>query len=173
MLRLLLLRHSKTMPHTRDDHERALTERGRGDAATLGPYVAAHGLTPREAVHSGARRAKETLDIVVKTMKQPVAVAVDPRLYETTGERFLEIVRSYRAKASPLLLVGHNPSIAEAARRLAGTGEAAALAKIAAKFPTSALAVIDFEADRWSEIEEGGGRLFDYVTPAALGGRDD
>jgi phosphohistidine phosphatase len=174
MLRLLLLRHSKATPHTRTgDHERALTERGRNDAARLGAHIAGEGIALQGALHSGARRAKETLDIVLKTIKQPVPVSTDARLYEATGERFLTVIRSRRDDASCLLVVGHNPSIAETARGLAGKGDTTALLKMAARFPTSALAIIDFEADRWSDIEGGAGRLIEFVTPAALGGRDD
>ena len=174
MLRLILLRHSKAAPHTRTgDHERALTERGRDDAARLGAHIAAQGLTLATALHSGAKRTKETLDIVLKKAKLSPPVAVDPRLYEATCERFLDVVRSHPDAAAPLLVVGHNPSMAEAALRLAGAGEGGALLRMSAKFPTSGLAIIDFEADLWADIAEGAGRLVDFTTPAALGGRDD
>jgi phosphohistidine phosphatase len=174
MLRLLLLRHSKAGPHARTrDHERALIERGRDDAARIGAHIAAHGMAPKEAVHSGSKRTKETLDIAVKAMKKAIPVSVDPRLYEATADGFLEVVRSHPGKADPLLIVGHNPSMAEAARRLAATGDGVAMMRMAAKFPTSGLAIVDFDVDRWAEVEERAGRLVDFVTPAALGGRDD
>jgi phosphohistidine phosphatase len=174
MLQLLLLRHSKAAPYTRTgDHERALIERGRDDAARLGAHLAAQGLTLAEAVHSGAKRARETLEIVLGKSKLSPPVAVDPRLYEGTCERFLEVVRARPGGAAPLLLVGHNPSVAEAAHRLVGTGDGVALLQLAAKFPTSGLAIIDFDRDHWADVADGAGRLVDFVTPAALGGHDD
>jgi phosphohistidine phosphatase len=106
-------------------------------------------------------------------MKKSAPVAVEPRLYEATDGAFVEVVRSYPGKTDPLMIVGHNPSLAEAARRLIGTGDGAALMRMSAKFPTSGLAIIAFDAERWSDIQERGGRLVDFVTPAALGGHDD
>ena len=43
------------------------------------------------------------------------------------------------------------------------------MVRMAAKFPTSALAILDFDADHWSEVDENAGRLFDFATPASLG----
>ena len=36
------------------------------------------------------------------------------------------------------------------------------------KFPTAALAVLDFDADRWREIKPGEGKLVDFVRPKHL-----
>jgi phosphohistidine phosphatase len=174
MLRLLLLRHAKAVPFRGSrDHERALTERGRGDAALLGGFIAGPALAPRRAIHSGARRTKETLAIVRGKLAPGLAVAIEPRLYEGADAAFLDVIRGGAADAGPLLIVGHNPTIAEMARRLSGQGPAEALARMGAKFPTSALAVIDFEAERWDEVGEGLGELVHFVTPATLGAEDD
>ena len=174
MLRLLLLRHSKAVPYTGSgDHERALTERGRSDAAKLGAFIAGEKIAPQAAVHSGARRTKETLAIVLTKLQPGIGVSVEPRFYEATGSAFLSALRNSSDKAQTLLLVGHNPSIAAAAGRLAATGDRGALSKMAAKFPTSALAIVDFDADHWREVDEGMGRLVHFVTPASLGGRDE
>ena len=36
------------------------------------------------------------------------------------------------------------------------------------KFPTGATAVIDFDADAWSAVGWGTGRLVDFVVPSLL-----
>jgi phosphohistidine phosphatase len=47
MRRLLLLRHAKAAPPAGgDDHERALTDRGREDGRRIGDLIAARGLVP-------------------------------------------------------------------------------------------------------------------------------
>jgi phosphohistidine phosphatase len=174
MLRLLLLRHSKAIAYTGSgDHQRPLTERGRADAARLGSYILDEKIVPDAAAHSGAQRTKETLAIVAAKLRPRVKISVAPSLYEAGGAAFLDVVRHGPDKAKSLLLVGHNPTIAEMASRLTGTGERGALAGMAGKFPTSALAVIDFDVDHWSEIDEGKGRLFAFATPASLGERED
>jgi phosphohistidine phosphatase len=56
---------------------------------------------------------------------------------------------------------------------LAARGDRRARARMSAKFPTSALAVIDFEVADWSALGEGEGRLVHFVTPASLGADDE
>jgi phosphohistidine phosphatase len=150
-----------------------LTERGRADAARLGSYILDEKIVPDAAAHSGAQRTKETLAIVAAKLRPRVKISVAPSLYEAGGAAFLDVVRHSPDKARSLLLVGHNPTIAEMASRLTGTGERGALAGMAGKFPTSALAVIDFDVDHWSEIDEGKGRLIAFATPASLAERED
>ncbi len=171
MLRLLLLRHAKAVPFAGSgDLERALTGRGRADAARLGAFIAGEKIAPQAAVHSGSRRTQQTLDIVLSKLKVDAPISVEPRLYEAADATFLSVLRRCPDEARTLLLVGHNPSLAEAACRLAGTGDRPALLKMAAKFPTSALAIIDFDADHWREVAEGAGRLVRFVTPGSLEG---
>jgi phosphohistidine phosphatase len=173
MLRLLLLRHAKAVPFTGSgDHERALTARGRADAARLGAFIADQKIAPQAAVHSGSRRTGETLAIVLAQLKCDPPVSVEPRLYEASEAAFLSVLRRRSDAAATLLVVGHNPSLGETACQLAGTGDRSALLKMAAKFPTSGLAIIDFETDHWREIDTGAGRLVHFATPAGLGGAD-
>ena len=171
MLRLLLLRHSKAVPFTGSgDHERALTARGRADAARLGAFIAGEKIAPQAAVHSGSRRTAETLAVVLAKLKCDAPVSVEPRLYEASEAAFLDVLRHGPDAAKTLLVVGHNPSLGETASRLAGTGDRAALLKMVAKFPTSGLAIIDFETDHWRAIDAGAGRLVRFATPAGLEG---
>jgi len=174
MLRLLLLRHSKAVPFTGgDDHERALTERGRSDAARLGDFHASEKIALDAALHSGARRTQETLAIVLGKLESGLRGSGEPRLYNAGYATFLDVLRRNPDNAVAVMLVGHNPTIAEVAYRLAGNGENGSLARMAVKFPTSALAILDFAADRWNAVGEGAGRLTYIVTPSSLGGGDD
>jgi phosphohistidine phosphatase len=174
MLRLLLLRHAKAVPFKGSgDHERSLTERGRADAAQMGAFVNDQNFAVQAAIHSGARRTRETLAIVVGKLHANITVSVEPRLYEATSAEFLRIVQKNADETANLLLVGHNPSIAETACRLAASGNRRALAKMSLKFPTSALAVIDFDTEHWSAAREGAGRLIHFVTPAELGAAEE
>jgi phosphohistidine phosphatase len=169
MLRLLLLRHSKAVPFTGSgDHKRALTARGRADAARLGAFIAGEKIAPQAAIHSGSRRTGETLDIVLARLKSDAPVSVEPRVYEASEAAFLSVLRHAPDAAKTLLVVGHNPSLGETTCHLAGTGDRPTLLKMAAKFPTSGLAIIDFETDHWREIAAGAGRLVHFATPTGL-----
>ena len=67
-----------------------------------------------------------------------------------------------------LLLVGHNPGLAELAALLIASGEIDARQRLIEKFPTAALAVIDFALDDWGKLHSRAGRLDRFVVPRAL-----
>src|SRR5579863_9189386 len=160
MLRLLLLRHAKAAPQDPPrDHERPIAERGRSDAALLGRVIAAQDPAVDAAAHSGARRAKQTLAIVASLLPKGLPILIEPRLYEATTLDFIKALRALSDKYASVLVVGHNPSLGEAANRLAGAGQRNDLLRMAAKFPTSGLAILEFEARHWAEIAERSGRL--------------
>lgn len=173
MLRLLLLRHAKAAPSASGgDHERPLTARGRADAARLGVFLADKRRAPQAAVHSGAARTAETLEIVRAKLTQQIAVSAEPRLYGAGDAAFLDVLRALPKEAASVLVVGHNPTLGDIAVRLTGDGEERDLAKMRAGFPTAGLAILDFEAGRWRDIDEGSGRLVRFVTPDSFGEDD-
>jgi phosphohistidine phosphatase len=169
MLRLLLLRHAKAVPHDpAHDHARGLIERGRSDAMRMGKFIAKQKYGVTASVHSGAKRTKETLAIALAELPKGIPIATEPRLYEAPTSGFIASLKDLPQDAKVVLLVGHNPSISEAAHRLVGRGDEKALARMETKFPTSGLAVIDFDVARWSEIGAGAGRLVAFETPSSL-----
>ena len=64
-----------------------------------------------------------------------------------------------------VLLLGHQPGIGAFAERL--LAEPPGDAEFA-KYPTGAVAVIDFARERWDDVGWGDGRLVDFVVPRAL-----
>lgn len=172
MLRLMLLRHAKSdWPDGVADIDRPLARRGREAAPRMGAYMADEGLHPDLVLVSPARRARETWDLVAPALGE-VETRSEPRIYEAPAERLLQVVRE-AGRARGLMLVGHNPGFEDLARRLVGHGDRYAYARLAQKYPTAGLAVIDFPAQTWAEAAERGGRLDRFVTPAGLGGTDD
>jgi phosphohistidine phosphatase len=169
MRRLFLIRHAKTEPAMGfNDHERALTERGRGDAHALAESLAARGVLPQTLIHSGARRAKETAEIFVAQWPHGVALEAAASLYEASPATLFSLARGLSDGAESVAFVGHNPSIGEIASILAGSGDQRELRRMASKFPTCAVAVLDFAVPTWSEIERNRGLLALYLTPSEL-----
>jgi phosphohistidine phosphatase len=176
MRRLLLLRHGKADRHSAGgDRERPLTRRGEEDARRIGRFLLDEGMTPDLAVASNARRAKQTLERVLEAFPAHVTHLIENTIYLATIDHLMEILRQTPDKVSTLLAVGHNPGFAELALWLAGEGEAAEMTLLRAKFPTAALAVLDFETEHWAGVGKGAARLRRFVTPASLrgGGADD
>ena len=173
MLRLLLLRHAKAIPYAgRDDYQRPLTERGRADAASVGAVIARRTPPPDLVIHSGAARTRETANIVLSKLPPGIEISVEAEIYEATRPALLRLVQELPDDSSTVLVVAHNPGIADIARFLVGRGEAEALGRMSVKFPTSGLAVVEFDLPSWEEVSARAGCLVTFTTPAALGGED-
>jgi phosphohistidine phosphatase len=77
----------------------------------------------------------------------------------------LSVLRSKGGKAKRVMIVSHNPSTHYLALRLVGSGPADLCQQLAEKYPTGALTVITFDANEWSAIAEGAGKLERFVRP--------
>lgn len=136
----------------------------------MGEFLRDAGIVPGLAVASNARRAKQTLDQALAAFPGHVTHLIENTIYLATVDQLLEILRQTPDRVATLLAVGHNPGFAELASWLAASGDREELALMREKFPTAALAILDFETDHWAAVSRGGARLARFVTPGILRG---
>lgn len=169
MRRLMLLRHAKAEPpHNAPDHDRSLVKIGLIQSATMGSYMAVHGLIPDLAVVSTARRAQETWQGLRPAFTTNVLHHNEARLYEASAHEILQVIKDTSASVRVLLLVGHNPGFERLAANLTDTGHPAALRRLQAGCPPAGLAVIDFSADSWVDVSAHSGQLERFETPESV-----
>ncbi|WP_241503758.1 SixA phosphatase family protein [Ferruginivarius sediminum] len=170
MRTVYLLRHAKSSweDPTLADHDRPLAPRGRKAAPRMGAYLRREGLVPNLVLSSTALRARQTWELVAPSLPPDIRVEFRKEIYGTDPVELLGILRTSPDDAGTVMLIGHNPALEDCAARLAGAGDPAALKRMASKYPTAALAEIAFDADRWSVIEPGTGRLTRFVRPKDL-----
>lgn len=167
--RLMLLRHAKSAwPEGVADHDRPLGGRGLKAAPMVGAYMEQKGLIPALAIVSTARRAQETWALVKGILPPPIPTRGTRDIYEVQAPVILTAIRAVDPAIRNLLVVGHNPGMEDLAHLLAGSGGHDALARMRQKFPTAALAVLEFDGVGWEDLAAGGGRLVDFVTPRQL-----
>jgi phosphohistidine phosphatase len=172
--RLLLLRHAKTEPAGPgiDDHARALMARGREDAPRLGRYIAEQGYTPDLILASTATRTIETVELATESWSGTQRIDYLEALYLAEPDVILSIIRLASDTVKSLMVVGHNPGLERLATVLAREPvkrkEKDRFDLIEEKFPTAALAVLDFDAARWRDVAAGEGKLADFVRPRDL-----
>ena len=140
--RLVLVRHSKAVQGGQSDAERALAPRGVADATAVGRWLAAEKVTPDRVVVSPSRRTRQTWDLAAPP--DAPAPEIDERIYENTLDDLLDVIRETPPETQTLVLVGHNPSMAE----LANT-----IDRQLTDYPTSATAI--FELDDWAQAPSG------------------
>ena len=175
MRTLLLLRHAKSAwPDGVADHDRPLAPRGRQAAPLIGARLSAQGPKPDLVLVSSARRTQETFALIDAALAG-VDHRIEGGIYNASPHQLLELVREAPAEVPTLMLVGHNPGMAEFSVLLTaeGAGNAEALQRLKTNFPTAGLAILTFESDDWAEIGPRTGRLVDFITPRLLGGVDE
>jgi phosphohistidine phosphatase len=165
-LRLLLVRHAKAVPAALGlgDRDRPLTEGGRRAAVDLGRRLAEAGFVPQLILCSDAARARETAQLASGTWRQSPELRTLPQLYERTDADYLDLVRTEPNRASCVMLVAHNPAVHATALALLDAAGAGA-GELRRHYPTSATAVLDFDAADWAAVRLGSGRLAAYLLP--------
>lgn len=167
MKRLMLMRHAKSdYPAGVSDHERPLAPRGQRDAPRMGQQIARRALLPSHVIASTARRTRETLALIEPYLGTHT-LNYERAIYEASPEAILRVIRAAGPDVRTLLIVGHNPGLEQTATFLVKGGGTAA-DPLDEKFPTAALAVLDFEMDDWANIAGHQGSLTLFLTPKML-----
>ncbi len=159
---LWLLRHAKSswedpgLP----DHDRPLAPRGRRAAKLIGAHLREHRPAPSLVLCSSALRATQTLELVAPEGE----IRLEPRLYGASSAELIARIHEVPEHHRSVMLIGHNPGMQDLALLLvSGAG-----APFAAKFPTAALAIMDF-AGSWVALAPGSAALRAWVKPRELG----
>ena len=174
MRHLILLRHAKAVATSPDgDFARPLSPRGRLQASNMGLWLATQPFAPDALMASPALRTKATADLVREALAAKPARHDEMELYNAPAETILALARASDTNVASLLMVGHNPGMAELANILCGAGDPRARRAMAEKFPTCACAVLSFDVKTWRSMAPGGASLVAYATPKALGASKD
>jgi phosphohistidine phosphatase len=148
MRRLILLRHAKAEARGpgEDDFDRALSDRGREDAALVGKALAAAGLAPDHALISPARRTAETW-ICARDDFPRIRAELNRHLYNATSDDIRAAIEPVADRCDTLIVIGHNPGLHELAVELLtdAAASAAEIDRIEARFPTATAAVYAFD----------------------------
>lgn len=165
MKRLILTRHAKSSwddPLT-PDHDRPLNERGKAAAADLGHWLASRGYVPDEVLCSDALRTRRTFSGLAPALPATPVLELKPALYHAGPDVMLAVLR--HAKGDVVMMIGHNPGIAEFAARLVATPPRNAEF---AKYPTGATLVADFNIETWQDVTFGSGVVDDFIVPREI-----
>lgn len=159
---LLLLRHAKSDWNADygDDRSRPLKGRGRKAANTIGRFLATADQIPDAAITSPALRAADTLRLAMTAGDWSCPVRTAAGLYGAGMSGLIAEIRAESMDTELLLAVGHEPVWSDAIATLIGGGRL--------RFPTAALARIDFDLDRWQDVAPDTGVLSWVVTPRLL-----
>lgn len=159
--RLILTRHAKSSwddPGV-PDHDRPLNARGRRSALELGDWLASRGYDPEEILCSTSLRTCETWEWVSSAILEVRPnLRHEAGLYHASPDKILDILRT--ASAPTVMLIGHNPGIAEFAASLPAR---LPMDPDFRRYPTAATLVVDFQVESWADVRPGEGSVLDFV----------
>ncbi len=171
MKKLTLLRHAKSgwdVPVARD-FDRPLNERGKRGARRMGRYMRDEGLAYDHVLASPAVRVVDTLDELWDGYGRSLSAVLDKRIYLASSATLLDVVQEAPDSAGHILLSGHNPGMEEMILMLIPDTAGDELRDaVEEKYPTSALAEMEFDLDRWDDLKARSGRLVRFVRPRDL-----
>ncbi|NCV19329.1 MAG: histidine phosphatase family protein [Rhodobacterales bacterium] len=160
MKRLILMRHAEAGWHINmDDHERPLSASGIRDAKKIGSWLKEKEYIPDEVISSTSVRTRETLSYLFLECPQ----IFEKSLYLADAEQMKSTLKTLLSET--VILLAHNPGITELAHDLMNHEEKH---ENFMDFPAASTLVIDFKADRWSEVKSDSGIFVDFVMPLQL-----
>jgi phosphohistidine phosphatase len=163
---LLILRHAKAQPDApAGDHLRALTDRGRRDATTIGDHLHALVATPDGFVTSDARRALQTAELAAAACDFAKPLTIEPAIYGADAAELAEIVRRLPDASACVVIVGHNPGLQDLVDLLSGDDG------VIDHLPTAGLAYLEHDATRWRDLADGTCRFRGMTSPRLLAAR--
>jgi phosphohistidine phosphatase len=167
--RLTVLRHAKSSwDHASlGDFDRPLNERGWKDARRIGKELKHRRMTFDLGLASPAARVRETIDGLIETYGEPTfPIHFDKRVYLAETSELFTLVRAIPDEAHAALLVGHNPGLEQLLVELGRDGNYRD--RIAEKYPTAALAVVELPVKSWAEVGPGSGTITTLILPKEL-----
>jgi phosphohistidine phosphatase len=165
MKHLYLIRHAKSSwaDSRLSDFDRPLNKRGKRDAPIMGQRLAARSVSFDLLLSSSAKRARRTAEcIAVETGYNRDDIVYDKNVYDADLSVLLSLIHQIDDTVQSLALVGHNHVITECAEWLTG--------RRIINIPTSGIAAISFNADRWDDIGHKAGVLVFFDDPKLLPG---
>jgi phosphohistidine phosphatase len=161
MKTLYLLRHAKSSwdDSSLKDFDRPLNERGLKAAPKMGAWMRKQKIRPDVVMSSPALRAKQTTTIVAEAAGLSGIMTFNEAIYEASSQKLFHLVASFENRVDSVLMVGHNPGFEELVAALTGENK---------RMPTAALAYIELDIAKWSDLTAGEGKLKWVTRPKEL-----
>jgi phosphohistidine phosphatase len=131
----------------------------------MGAHLRESAWLPDVVLCSSARRTCETAALL--DLPPSTELVVEHDLYLAEPDTVLHRVRAVDDRATTVLVIGHNPTMHEVALDVVADGDTEDLRRLGEKYPTGALAVVEFDGV-WPAVAPGTGHLLSFVTPRDL-----
>jgi phosphohistidine phosphatase len=170
-LSLTLFRHAKSSwdDAVARDFDRPLNKRGEKAALLMGHWAKKEGLTFDHVVASPAVRVIDTIDQFVKGFGGRIDPNWDRRIYLASSATLMDVLRDQADEHDAVMMVGHNPGLEDLVFDLVPDDGSSPLRDVVwEKYPTGAIARLELDVPRWTDVERKCARLVQFVRPRDL-----
>src|SRR5437764_6274009 len=167
---LTVLRHAKSSwgDAGLDDFDRPLNDRGRKAAGRVGREFRRRRVRFDQVIASPALRVRETLAELADGYGDSFDICFDPQIYAASAQTLFDLVRRIPATIHAPLLVGHNPGLQQLVLKLTRGDRQGLRARVADKFPTASVTLIELPALSWDDVEPDSGVIGELILPRDL-----
>lgn len=164
--RLTVLRHARAKPSSESDGDidRPLAKSGFKQLQRVCQLLAAAKEPPDWIVASPALRTRQTAEKVADLIGYTRNIGWNDRIYAATPYALLHVLQETHDSAQHVLLVGHNPGVAQLVSGLCVGADS----RLNLRFPTAAMAHFELETARWRQLHWGSCELRYIVAPRYL-----
>jgi phosphohistidine phosphatase len=163
MKTLYIVRHAKSSwDHSGiSDHDRPLMEKGKKKTRRIVDYLLLHKVEIDLIISSDAVRARETAFIIARGISYPdTEIRLSSSIYNCGTDDLFRLLDSLADDIGSLMIVGHNPSMTDFANIF--------LEDIIYNMPTSGVACIEFNTDKWADIRSAAKKTNFVISPKTL-----
>ena len=163
MKRVIIVRHAKSVQYGYDDDfNRDLTDRGINDAEKISSRLKEMGLAPDFVIASPATRTMHTANIFCNNLGYDTkSIRQEPAFYgEITTQGFIDYIQQLPENIETVFIFGHNPAVYYLVYNL--------VKYFNADMPTCSTVAIDFQVDKWNEVNALGGKVAFQLVPKSM-----
>ncbi|MBI3440853.1 MAG: histidine phosphatase family protein [Proteobacteria bacterium] len=164
MKTLYLLRHAHSLPaapRLMGDYERILSPQGIEESRLIGRFMQERGICPEFVLSSSSVRTIQTAQFIFGTLFSKVGLKVsshfDRHLYQASAQTLLSEIKKTDSTINHLLVVAHNPGVADLAMTLGDVQD----------YAPATLTIFKAECQNWSEFSPDDVQLEQVFSPAA------
>ncbi len=157
MKTLFLIRHAKSSwDEPVEDFDRGLNGRGKENAKSMGQRLKKLGVEPELVYCSPAKRAKATAKLLCGELECEEKIVFVDELYAASPSTILKVIHKAPKHVETLFVISHNPGLNELASELVG---------LEGNLPTTGVAQIKFDVNKWEDADAAKAELKNFYTP--------
>lgn len=163
MKTIIIVRHAKSSweDFSLSDHDRPLLNTGVKRTELIADYLAGRGVEVDLFLSSTAVRAHDTAKIIAEKLNYPASkIETNGNLYHGSANDIFNELYGLSDDIKAVMVFGHNPSFTYFVNHY--------LSPTIENLPTSGTVSINFETDKWAELDSANFHVNFMVTPKKL-----